>query len=312
MSKVVINEEIIKKLVAEALGMLLEAPSIKWGSSGQEFHGKPASELTKDIPQSLLDRIDSGARDIRDKDIPTLFGNTTYYKFYTQYKNAMEHKKKTDSNGNIVMDYKGNPVPYRSATSFWYVLNMLRSGKFGDELTYYENNGSYIVGSEKMGAFYCVYISPVTRMALLPLLQGIGVYTNVVFPVTDEYKGDMADMLRKLGCPQYHGKIVPSAEDDVIQCKHQGGWHPKNIFGTTQEVADLGAKIMFSLGITKRGFFASDDEIADFLLSDDKILEGLLSNPDIQKKVKWDAKTLVALIKVNPSLLKGAIKKIRG
>ena len=126
-------------------------------------------------------------------------------------------------------------------------------------------------------------------------------YDNVVFAVTD----DMGDMLERLGCPKHDG---------IVKAKFRGEMHDKVVYGSTQEAAEQGAKL---LGLMSKSgdlggvlntalqnnpklkkLYDQDPDIVfklmnepiitQCLMNNPKLVDTMIANPDIMQSMSMD------------------------
>jgi hypothetical protein len=141
-----------------------------------------------------------------------------------------------------------------------------------------------------MGVFICVYFAPKSAgVGMFKFIKEVCEYDNVVFAVTD----DLADMLEKLGCPKFSGGKF----GQKVPARFQGSRITKQVYGSTQEAADIGARLV---GLMGQGddiqyyirnairqnpqlqmLFRNNPSLAQDILTNPKVLKFLTENPDI-------------------------------
>lgn len=231
----------------------------------------PASDLCKDVNPQVLDMVDNGDRRIPYKQLgePQYFGGTKIWDAYEKYTAAITRKS------NIG----------RTAVNFFVFLKKVRMGWKGAPLQVYESNENYLIGTMRGGVFLCVYFCPKSiGVGMFKFIKEVCEYNNVVFAVTD----DMASMLERLGCPKHDG---------VVPAKFRGGMHDKMVYGSTQEAAEQGAKLLGLMNKSGdlgknlnnaiqqnpklKAIYDQDPDIAFKLLNEPIVTQFLMNNPKI-------------------------------
>ena len=279
--KTVINENTLKKIVYEASLSLLKEQlknQMSFGIQGN-IPLKNANELCKDVNPQVLAKCDDGSRSIDKKKVgdPQYFGNTEIWRVYQQYSAAITRRSDLG----------------RTAVSFFVFLNKVRHGWKGSPLEYYESNGNYLLGIRKAGVFLCVYFAPKNvGLGMFKFIKEVCEYNNVVFAVTD----DMADMLERLGCPKYDGTVT---------AKFRGHEAEKKIYGSTQEAAETGAKLVGLMGksgdVNKnlQNIIDQNPKLASMLSKNPKELSKIMSQPIVLKALMNNPKLVDEFI-ANP------------
>ena len=290
----IINEDKLKFIIEEAAIRIIQENlkgQMAFGTKGP-IPLEPAVNLCDDINPQVLAKCDDGSRSIPRRQLgdSQYFGGTKIWDVYQKYSAAISRRA----------DLGRTPV------SFFIFLNKIRHGWKGSPLEVYEKDGNYLLGITKMNVFLCVYLCPKTAgIGMFKFVKEICEYDNVVFAVTD----DMADMLERLGCPKYQ---------DVVMAKFRGQMHEKMVYGTTQETAEKGAKLLNLMGKTGNiGKVVNDamlqnpklmqlyqnnpqivyqlmsQPIITKLLDNPKFIDELISNPDILQKVSVNPKQAI-------------------
>lgn len=274
--KKIINEATLKHIIYEAAKTLIEnnlRGQMSFGVNGN-IPLQSAVDLCADVDPQVLAKVDSGDRSIPRSKVgdPQFFGDTEIWTVYQQYSAAISRRA----------DLGRKPV------SFFIFLNKVRNGWKGSKFEYYESNGNYLLGIRKAGVFLCVYLAPKNAgIGMFKFIKEVCEYDNVVFAVTD----DMASMLERLGCPKYDG---------TVSAKFRGHTAEKQVYGSTQEAAEIGAKLVGLMG--KSGdiaqnlqsviaqspelsaIYEKDPELITKLMADPTITQFLLNHPDIVDK----------------------------
>lgn len=229
----VINENHIRKIVAEALsGLLLEFDIGVIGGSG------PISENEMAEPSELFAKEKALADEIYAKnqanprykaDLEKVFGETEAYKVWKNYYNAMTSKEG------------------KKAVNFMSWLHYVCDGKKGQRILAFSVDGSYLFGYWINGYFLACYFAPIGFSGMAKVIKGICQYNNIIFAVTQ----DLSPMLERLG--------VPKAETT-----HNAPWRgktvEKDVFGTSKEAIEMGFKILdYATGEQKPE--TSDEEV---------------------------------------------------
>ena len=284
--KKVINEDTLKKIIYEATMSLLQEnlkSQMSFGIKGP-IPTKPTRNWDDDFPTEVKERFIKVAQGDRSARIPErllgtpeYLGNTFMWKVYQQYAKAMNRRADLG----------------RSDVGFGIFYKKLIYGWFGP-MSCYENDGNYLIGVEKAGLFLCVYFAPKSvGIGMFKFIKEICEYNNVVFSVTT----DLADMLERLGCPKWN-----NGEMMKVKCRH--GMVDKQIYGSTQEAADEGAKLvgMMSNGKqinqtlqtviaqnpTLQALYDKDPNIITKFMYDPVILKYVLKHPDVVDKFLTD------------------------
>ena len=253
---------------------------------------EPASTLCDDVNPQVLDMVDSGNRSIPMSKIgePQYFGGSKVWDAYEKYSAAITRRADLG----------------RTAVSFFIFLKKIRYGWKGAPLQVYESNENYLIGTMRNGVFLCIYLCPKNvGIGMFKFIKEVCEYDNVVFAVTD----DMANMLERLGCPKHN---------DPVQAKFRGQVHDKMVYGSTQEAAEQGAKLLGLMGKTGKlgstlknamlqnpklkALYDQDPDIAFKLMNEPIITQFLANNPKI-----------VDMFISDPTILQGMAKDpIRG
>lgn len=290
--KRIMTEATLKKIVYEAAMSILESNirnQMAFGTKGA-LPTIPTSTLFDDVPKKVVDAFEKAKND-RSARIPNkllstsgYLGNTLIWKIYQQYYAAMSRHR--------------NPV------NFGTFYTKLKDGWMGGQLSYFEQDGNYLIGTERQGYFLCIYLAPKNvGMGMFKLIKEVCEYNNVIFAVTL----DLANMLERLGCPKYNN-------GEILKVKHNGRMVDKQIYGSTQEAADKGAQLM--------GLFKESDNIKNKLkkaaisnpllammaASNPQLVKNLMNNPDfIQKSI--DDPTFIDKVIANPALINQFLSK---
>jgi hypothetical protein len=278
--KNVINRDSLRRIVNESVSeILFEAAreQMSFGVAGP-IPVEPAASLCDDVNPSVLELIDNPNKKIPRRHIgsPKYFGNTKIWDAYVKYKDAITRK--------------------RSETDFFTFLKKIRTGWYGGPLQVFEKDGSYLIGTMRVGVFLCVYICPKNAgIALFKFIKDVCQYDNVVFSVTS----DMASMLERLGCPKYEG---------TVSARYKGGDCEKSVYATTKEAAIKGAKLVGLMG--KSGKFGNN--IKDTMIQNPKTNEFLKDNPNLPfdimnipavTELLMDRPEIIDTINDNPSIM---------
>jgi hypothetical protein len=121
---------------------------------------------------------------------------------------------------------------------------------------------------------------------MFKFIKDVCEYNNVVFSVTT----DLADMLERLGCPKWNN-------GETIKVKYQGQFTDKKIYGSTQEAADEGAKLvqlmnkskdinngltdLFSQNPHLQALYDKNPDIVNKFMTHPIVLKIMMNNPDI-------------------------------
>lgn len=283
--RMIINEDRLKLIIENAA---LEV--IQENLKGQMAFGvkgniplQPAVKLCDDVNPQVLAKCDDGSRSIPRGQLgdPQYFGGTKIWDAYKQYSAAISRRA----------DIGRTPV------SFFIFLNKVRHGWKGSPLEVYEKDGNYLLGITKMGYFLCVYLCPKTvGIGMFKFIKEVCEYDNVIFAVTD----DMAKMLEKLGCPKHDGAVT---------AKFRGQVSNKIVYGSTQEAAEAGAKLLGLMGKTGDiGKIATDamqqnPQLMQLYQDNPQIVYQLMNQPIITKLLADNPKMVDELIN-NPDMLK--------
>ena len=292
--KTQITEKMLEHIVYESTIRL-----IRESLSGQMNFGikgniplVPSTTLCDDVNPQVLDMVDSGDRSIPRNKIgePQYFGGTRVWDAYEKYSAAITRRADLG----------------RTAVSFFVFLQKIRYGWKGAPLQVYESNENYLIGTMRNGVFLCIYLCPKNvGIGMFKFIKEVCEYDNVVFAVTD----DMASMLERLGCPKHDG-LVPA--------KFRGKRGYKTVYGSTQEAAEQGAKLLGLMdkagelgGALKnamlqnpklKALYDQDPDIAFKLMNEPIITQFLANNPKI-----------VDMFISDPTILQGMAKDpIRG
>jgi hypothetical protein len=243
--KLILNENTFAKFIKKSImDSINEATNhqISFGSKGN-IPLNPTEELCSDINPKVLAMVDSGQRSIPRNSVgePQYFGDTKVWDAYVKYSNAISQ----------------NSALGRKPVSFFVFLDKLRNGWKNGKLQFFEKNGNYLIGTMRGGVFLCIYLCPKnTSLGMYAFIKEVCQYDNVVFAVTK----DLGDMLERIGCPKYNG---------TVSAKFRGVVHDKLIYGTTQETAEKGAKLLTLMG--------KSDELGGVLNNI------LMTNPNLKK-----------------------------
>ena len=292
--KTQITEKMLEHIVYEsAIRLIRESLSgqMNFGIKGN-IPLVPSTTLCDDVNPQVLDMVDSGDRSIPRNKIgePQYFGGSKVWDAYEKYSAAITRRADLG----------------RTAVSFFVFLQKIRYGWKGAPLQVYESNENYLIGTMRNGVFLCIYLCPKTvGIGMFKFIKEVCEYDNVVFAVTD----DMADMLERLGCPKHDG-LVPA--------KFRGKKGHKMVYGSTQEAAEQGAKLLGLMdkagelgGALKdamlqnpklKALYDQDPDIAFKLMNEPIITQFLANNPKI-----------VDMFISDPTILQGMAKDpIRG
>ena len=262
--RTIVNES-VKKIIYEGL------------RDGMVFGGKgnipvqPAETLCSDVNPEVLAKVDSGDRSIPRRLVgdPKYFGGTKVWDAYEKYTAAITRRADLG----------------RTAVNFFVFLNKIRRGWKGAPLQVYESNENYLIGTMRGGVFLCVYLCPKNvGVGMFKFIKEVCEYDNVVFAVTD----DMGDMLERLGCPKHDG---------TVKAKFRGQMHDKMVYGSTQEAAEQGAKLLGLMGksgdlggVIKdalqqnpklQALYDQDPDIIFKLMNEPIITQCLMNNPKL-------------------------------
>ena len=269
--KQIINEDTLKKIVYEA-SMTLIMESLKsqmsFGIKGN-IPLQPAQSLCDDVDPQVLAKVDSGDRSIPRRKVgdPQFFGGSKVWDAYEKYSAAISRRA----------DLGRTPV------SFFVFLNKIRKGWKGAPLQVYESNENYLIGTMRGGVFLCIYLCPKNvGIGMFKFIKEVCEFDNVVFAVTD----DMADMLERLGCPKHDG---------TVQAKFRGQMHDKMVYGSTQEAAERGAKLL--------GLMSKSDDIVNV------IKDVLQQNPKLKALYDKDPDIIFKLMN-NPKLINTIVNNL--
>jgi hypothetical protein len=268
-----IDKHTLRNIINETLGdMLLEGvrDQMSFGIKGP-IPVEPASSLCDDVNPDVLAMVDSGDRSIPRRMIgdTKYFGGTKVWDAYEKYSAAITRRADLG----------------RTAVNFFVFLNKIRKGWKGAPLQVYESNENYLIGTVRGGVFLCIYLCPKNvGVGMFKFIKEVCEFDNVVFAVTD----DMADMLERLGCPKYDG---------TVQAKFRGQMHDKMVYGSTQEAAEQGAKLLGLMGksgdlgnVIKdalqqnpklQALYDQDPDIIFKLMNEPIITQCLMNNPKL-------------------------------
>lgn len=301
--KQIVSENTLKKIVYEAVKNILNESlrsQMSFGTKGP-IPTKPTNNLDSDFPPKVkeaFDRVAKGDRSARiDKRLlgkPSYLGNTFLWKVYQQYANAMNRR------ADLGRKDVGFGVFYKKLIYGWY-----------GPMSYYESDGNYLFGTEKAGYFLCVYFAPKNvGIGMFKFIKEICEYDNVIFSVTT----DLADMLERLGCPKWNN-------GEIMKVNHQGHLEDKQIYGSTQEAADAGAKLVGMMNNGKQinqnlqtviaqnpqlqAMYEKDPDIITKFMYDPLVLKYVLKHPDIVDKLLADP-TVAQKFAADPT---GALKE---
>lgn len=232
---------------------------------------EPAQSLCDDVDPQVLAKVDSGDRSIPRRKVgdPQFFGGSKVWDAYEKYSAAISRRA----------DLGRTPV------SFFVFLNKIRRGWKGAPLQVYESNENYLIGTLRGGVFLCIYLCPKNvGVGMFKFIKEVCEFDNVVFAVTD----DMADMLERLGCPKHDGPV---------QAKFRGQMHDKMVYGSTQEAAEQGAKLLGLMGKSSdlgnvikdalqqnpklQALYDQDPDIIFKLMNEPIITQCLMNNPKL-------------------------------
>lgn len=268
------NIESLRALINESIDNLIYEglrDQMNFGTAGH-IPLQPSSSLCDDVDPSVLAMVDSGDRSIPRRMIgdPKYFGGSKVWDAYVKYSDAITRRSDLG----------------RTAVSFFIFLKKIREGWKGAPLQVYEKDGSYLIGTMRGGIFLCIYLCPKNAgIAMFKFIKEICEYDNVVFAVTD----DMADMLERLGCPKHQ---------DVVTAKFRGQKHDKMVYGTTQEAAEQGAKLLNLMG--KSGDLGNN--VKDALMQNPKLSALLDEHPDLPFEV-MNIPQVTTLLMNNPDVV---------
>lgn len=208
----VINENLINRIVTqEILNMMCE--SVNLSTIGQ--NGSVEPKLLD--PHTIFYKEYRMMRDIQAQgtyvDIPTVFKDTTAYKVYTNYFNAMTSKSD------------------KKARNFFGWLKSICTGKLGCKILAYKEGDNYLFGYWLNGFFISAYFAPSNTIGMFRILSSICQYDNVIFPVTQ----DLSGMLSRLGLKKSNNSQT---------AKWWGGYVQKDVFGTSDEAIQFGIKAL--------------------------------------------------------------------
>lgn len=271
--KTLVTEGMLKHIVYESVLQIIQENlknQMSFGTKGN-IPLVPSSTLCDDVDPQVLNMVDSGNRSIPRKKIgePQYFGGSKVWDAYEKYSAAITRRADLG----------------RTAVSFFVFLKKIRYGWKGAPLQVYESNGNYLIGTMRGGVFLCVYLCPNNvGVGMFKFIKEVCEYDNVVFAVTD----DMAKMLERLGCPKYDG---------VVPAKFRGEVHDKMVYGSTQEAAEQGAKLLGFMGKSGdlgnvfnnilsqnpklKKIYDQDPDIAFKLINEPIITQFLINNPKV-------------------------------
>lgn len=282
--KKIIDKEILRSVINESIeSLLLEGvrDQMSFGVKGP-IPLEPAESLCDDVNPDVLAMIDSGDRGIPRRMIgdPKYFGGTKVWDAYVKYSNAITRRSDLG----------------RTAVSFFVFLKKIRNGWKGAPLQVYESNENYLIGTMRGGVFLCIYLCPKNvGIGMFKFIKEVCEYDNVVFAVTD----DMADMLERLGCPKHN---------EAVNAKFRGQMHEKMVYGSTQEAAEKGAKLLNLMGKSGElgGVLASalqnNPKLKELYDNDPQIVYKLINEPIITQCLMNNPQ-LVDFINSNPDIM---------
>jgi hypothetical protein len=235
-----------------------------------------AKELFKDVDPSIVQQFDRIPYYMLND--PRYFGNSEVWQVYQQYSAAISRKSG------------------RSDVGFDIFMEKIMHNWMGSPIMCYANNGNYLLGIVKSGVFICVYFAPKSvGIGMFKFIQEICEFDNVVFAVTD----DMADMLERLGCPKHN---------EAVNAKFRGQMHEKMVYGSTQDAAEKGAKLLNLMGKSGElgGVLASalqnNPKLKELYDNDPQIVYKLINEPIITQCLMNNPQ-LVDFINSNPDIM---------
>ena len=280
---ILINEDRLKFIIEEAALRIIQENlkgQMAFGTKGP-IPTKPTNDLDKDFPKEVKERFKLAAMGDRSARIPRhlmgepeYLGNTLMWTMYQQYANAMNRRADLG----------------RHDVGFGTFYKKLINGWLGGPMSYYESDGNYLFGLERAGLFVCVYFAPKSAgIGMFKFVKEVCEYNNVVFSVTT----DLADMLERLGCPKWN-------DGEDIKVKYQGHLADKKIYGSTQEAADEGAKLVQLMTKSKdinnnftdllsqnphlQALYDKDPDVVNKFMTHPVVLKFMMNNPDIIQK----------------------------
>lgn len=274
-----ITENRLRRIITEAvIDTLVEAQLkdlMKFGTKGN-IPLFSAKELFKDVDPSIVQQFDRIPYYMLND--PRYFGNSEVWQVYQQYSAAISRKSG------------------RNDVGFDIFMEKIMYNWMGSPIMCYANNGNYLLGIVKSGVFICVYFAPKSvGIGMFKFIQEICEFDNVVFAVTD----DLGDMLEKLGCPKYDG---------TVPAKYRGQRTRKVVYGSTQEAAEIGARLVGLMGrsddITSyiyaalrqnpqlQMLYQKNPSMVNDLLQNPDVINFLTSNPTIADEIINDPSTI--------------------
>lgn len=292
--KMQLTEKMLEHIVYESTIRLIQenlSGQMNFGIKGN-IPLEPASTLCDGVSPQVLDMVDSGDKSIPIDKIgePQYFGGTKVWDAYEKYSAAITRRADLG----------------RTAVNFFVYLQKIRYGWKGAPLQVYESNENYLIGTMRNGVFLCIYFCPKNvGVGMFKFIKEVCEYDNVVFAVTD----DMADMLERLGCPKHDG-LVPA--------KFRGKRGHKTVYGSTQEAAEQGAKLLGlmdkagELGSSLKDAMLQNPKLKALYDQDPDIAFKLMNEPIITQFLANNPK-IVDMFISDPTILQGMAKNpIRG
>ena len=273
--RALVNES-VERIIYESL-----RDSMAFGINGN-IPLQPAQSLCDNVDPQVLAKVDSGDRSIPINKLgePQYFGNTKIWDAYEKYSAAITRRADLG----------------RTAVSFFVFLRKIRYGWKGAPLQVYESNENYLIGTLRGGVFLCIYLCPKNvGVGMFKFIKEVCEFDNVVFAVTD----DMASMLERLGCPKHDG-LVPA--------KFRGKRGHKTIYGSTQEAAEQGAKLLGlmdkagELGSTLKDAMLQNPKLKALYDQDPGIVFKLMNEPIITQCLMNNPKLVDTMVN-NPSIM---------
>jgi len=260
----VINENNIRKVVAEALSsLLLELDMGVIGGAG------PLSENELEEPSEIFAEEHRLANEIYMKNkanpkykvnLEKVFGETKAYNVWKNYYTAM-----TSKSG-------------KKAVNFMSWLHYVCDGKKGQRILAFSVDGSYLFGYWIQGYFLACYFAPIGFSGMAKVIRGICQYNNVIFAVTQ----DLSPMLTRLGVPKAETTHDAPWRDKIVE---------KDVFGTSEEAIEMGFKIL-DFATQKNNGVQIDDAEAQRVIDDIKKNYKALS-PQQKKQLKGELRQIL-------------------
>ena len=236
--KKIINEEVIREIIRTSLLECLQDTIVEGLGRNEVGSYGPISVSDLIKPEDIdSDRDFDRERDeycnkvrhrMDDSEMEQLFGNSEWFKIWSQYKNAM---------------LKPND-PTKRARGFFGFVSQIRKGKAGMPIRIYKHGESYILGMLKtinIGRnggvlfFWPAYFAPSTMRDGYVAVAELSKYNNIIFTVTD----DLSKMLKKLGLYE-----MP----DRFKMKFRGQLVDKELYSTSKLIMDpMVSKIISSM-----------------------------------------------------------------